>query len=143
MLNTNITEQSILNSIESRDYGLALSAAFSYLDGALGSTRGTNQIMMKQAIKNNLIVFIRAMMNLTEKEMPGGISNFTMLYNGKKEEIENILYDTRCEIQHEGIITRVEITENEINIRNGTVQLPLAIIRGIVAVANAIREVGA
>lgn len=134
MVKTEITEQSIQDSLDHKDYGLALSGAFSYLDGALGCTIGKHSKSIKNAIKENKKTFTHA--------MTGGIiiGEIKLLYT-KLTPIEEILYDIRCNIQHDGIVNIVEITdEPKIAVYPDRIELPLGIIQGLIAVANAIKR---
>ncbi len=143
-LDASVSQKSVLMAIRHQDYGLALSGAFSYLDGALGDTRRKNERMMKQAVRDNLTAFCRAMLGYTEKEMPGGIGRFVILHNGVQRDVEDVLYDMRCSIQHKGDLNdcSVVLTENEIvwDLPNGACGFPLSVIFGILAVADAIRS---
>lgn len=143
-MRVSITEETIRACIARQDYASALNGAFSYLNGALGDTRRRNEVLMKKAIRDNLTVFVRAMRGKTEKEMPGGIRSFRMVYNGVLTDLQDILYDMRCNIQHDGTVNVVTLTEREIDLdaARHTVKLPLSIILGLVAIANAIKGAG-
>jgi len=142
-LEASVSKKSVLMAIRHQDYGLALSGAFSYLDGALGDTRRKNERVMKQGIKDNLTAFSRAMFGLTEAQAPGGISRFVILHNGVQRDVEDVLYDMRCSIQHKGHLeeSNVVLTENEIvwDLPNGACGLPLSVIFGILAIADSIK----
>ncbi|MDO8589413.1 MAG: hypothetical protein Q7T82_20510 [Armatimonadota bacterium] len=133
MVRTEITEQSILGAIARGDYALALTGAFSYLDGSLGGTRGMNRKKMVGAIREHMRVFTKA--------MTGGsitIGSIHLLYS-KLTPIEDILYDIRCNIQHDAKVDVVELTEEgRITVTPQKVEMPLGIILGLVAVAKAI-----
>ncbi len=138
-----ISVDSIAKSVASRNYGMALSGAFSYLDRALGCTVGSNKIAMRTAIKKNLTVFVRAMLGYTEVEMPGKLNSWKMLYQGEVANLEDILYSLRCNIQHDAVVDVITCTENEIGLDSSrnTVRLPVVpVIRGLLAVAHSIED---
>ena len=130
-----ITEQTIVEALGRGDYPLALSGAFSYLDGALGSTKRTNKKRMVAALRDHMPVFTRAM---TRGRIT--INNIELMYS-KMTPIEDILYDIRCNIQHDGRVDVVELVEEgRITVAPDRVELPLGVILGLIAVANAVRS---